>query len=265
MTKTIQIAKSVVLVTTLTLVNIWLVDWIPFDKLPISQFWQVLVLRIFMSSISIAAMTTWFPGSIQRLRVRWESKKFFVGLGIIAFLIGPSLSPSQFLGFGLPQIVQGFIFALFIGVDEELFSRGIVFAALEEYGIYFAAVISSIHFGLLHLTNLFWGGQSISYTLGQVLNAGTFGFLCVGIMIYTKTIWFGVVLHGLYDTPMQFENSDNFTKLITGGSNWNPLIAQSLIYLIGGSLLLALNDQPRILKVMERLGLTKELNEEVGV
>jgi len=261
MTRSVQIFKSVGLLATLTAVNLWLPEWIPFDKLPITQFWQVLLLRIVMSLISIAAMKMWFPSSLQRLKVKWGRRRIFVALGIIAFLIAPSLTPSQFSGFSISQVIEGITFALFIGVDEELFSRGFVFAALEEYGIHLAAVMSSIQFGLLHFTNLFWGGQSISYTLGQVLSASSFGFLCVGIMIYTKTIWFGVALHGLYDTPMQFQSSVNFTKLLTGSSDWLPLIIQALIYILAGWILIALNDQERVLKFMDKFGLIKEQEE----
>ena len=56
----------------------------------------------------------------------------------------------DYRGVGLAQIFESFVFALFIGIDEDLFSRGFAFGVIERYGVWIAAILSSLQFGLLH-------------------------------------------------------------------------------------------------------------------
>ena len=157
---------------------------------------------------------------------------------MVVFLALPPLFASQITTFRASQILQGLVFALFIGIDEEFFSRGFIYACLEGYGVLVATVISSIHFGLLHLGNIPWGGQSVSYTLAQVLSATAFGYLAVGLMLYTGSIWIPILLHGLSDSPMQFEGAVHYTKIVTGHPDWAGTIGHAVIYVAIGWVLI---------------------------
>ena len=146
-------------------------------------------------------------------------------------------------------IVKGFIFALFIGIDEEFFSRGFIFDALEEYGFGAAAIVSSIHFGILHLGNALWGGHSLSYTCAQVLNAAAVGYVLAGLMLFTGSIWMPVLLHGLIDTPMQFEPLSKYLHMVIGNPNWIAVVLQSIIYCGIGWLLIQFSEADRALRL----------------
>ena len=122
----------------------------------------------------------------------------------------------DYRGVGLAQIFESFVFALFIGIDEDLFSRGFAFGVIERYGVWIAAILSSLQFGLLHLGNFVWGGQSAVYTIGQAISAGAFGFLAAALMVYSGSILVPILMHGLCDMPMQFETAAQYTKKVTG-------------------------------------------------
>ena len=49
----------------------------------------------------------------------------------------------DYRGVGLAQIFESFVFALFIGIDEDLFSRGFAFGVIERYGVWIAAMIGA--------------------------------------------------------------------------------------------------------------------------
>jgi membrane protease YdiL (CAAX protease family) len=221
-----------------TLIDEWLPGWIPVNRLPISHFWQILIIRTIMTTLALFAMKIFYPSSLRRLTHEPGLMRFFIAIALIAYLVLPTLLNSNISSYGPIRVVEGITFALFIGINEEFFSRGFIYATLERYGVPAATIISSLYFGLLHFGNLLWGGQSFSYTLGQVIDAGTFGYLCVGLMLYTGNIWFPIVLHGLNDTAMQFEGVARYTKEVTGRADWLGTIALTVVYCAAGWLLI---------------------------
>ena len=77
------------------------------------------------------------------------------------------------------------LMAVFPGIVEELIFRGVLFRYLRRYGFFFAAFISSLIFGLVHMN------------FRQLIFAGTMGFLlCI---VYEKTghLWCSMLLHFL--------------------------------------------------------------------
>ena len=236
--RNIAIVKTFLIILLATIVGKWTTSWIPVDKLPVSNFWRVIIARSLMTLLSLIAMRVLYSQSLRRVIGRTSRKRLLIGFGVVAFLALPPLFASQMATFRASQILQGLVFALFIGIDEEFFSRGFIYACLQGYGVLVATVISSIHFGLLHLGNIPWGGQSVSYTLAQVINASAFGYLAVGLMLYTGSIWIPILLHGLSDSPMQFESAVHYTKIVTGHPNWAGTIGHAVIYVAIGWILI---------------------------
>ena len=82
-------------------------------------------------------------------------------------------------------VIIFFLMSIFPGIVEELIFRGVLFRYLRRYGFFFAALISSLIFGLVHM----------NFT--QLIFAGTMGFLlCI---VYEKTghLWCSMLLHFL--------------------------------------------------------------------
>jgi membrane protease YdiL (CAAX protease family) len=80
------------------------------------------------------------------------------------------------------------------GFTEEALFRGVVLRALERKGLLFAAVISSMLFGLLHFTGLLVAADPLYITL-QVIWASLVGFSLAAPVLVTGWIWPAVVLH----------------------------------------------------------------------
>ncbi len=233
--------NAVLLVLLGTVLTTWAIGLIPFNKLPVSSFWQVLASRSISTISSLILIGLFCPIAFRRFKGRLTSRRFVIGLAIVAYLQLPGLIHSAVFSASLCHLLEGLVFSMFIGIDEELFSRGLIFGALEGFGVGIAAAISSIHFGLLHLGNFFWGGQSLTFTLGQTLSAASFGYLACGLMLFTGSIWVPVLMHGIADLPMQFFSNAQFTKEVTGGANWIGVIVESAIFILIGWTLIRLS------------------------
>ena len=149
--KGLAIAKTFAIIVLATIIGDWVTSWIPVDKLPISNFWRVILARCLTTLLALIGMKILYPKSLRRVRYVTNRKRLLIGLGVVTFLTLPGLMRSPVTSFHASQILEGLIFARFIGVDEEFFSRGFIYACVEGYGVLVATVISSIHFGLLHL------------------------------------------------------------------------------------------------------------------
>jgi membrane protease YdiL (CAAX protease family) len=214
---------------------------LPIQKLPLTQFWQVFIYRAISVALNILAMKVFYPGSLKKFTLRIEPKRALVALGLTAALILPGLNQSGIHHFTPSQWLEGFLFTSWIGIDEESFSRGLVFASLEKYGIAISVAISSLNFGALHLLNVTWGHQSFAYTSGQAVSAMAFGVLMSGFMLYTKSFWPGIFLHGLSDFTLDFQTRAAHNAIVQGGTDWVDVGVQSVMYIAIGTALIAMS------------------------
>jgi uncharacterized protein len=138
-----------------------------------------------------------------------------------------------------PLVVAGFAaMMLLVGFAEEALLRGVVLRALAPGGVMRAAILSSVIFGLAHLTNLF-NGRDAASTIVQAVYATFIGIGFAGPRLYTGTIWPAVVLHGLID--FADAASRGFTpmaeaKPVTLGQAITVLVITGLYALYGFSL-----------------------------
>ena len=101
-----------------------------------------------------------------------------------------------------------------IGFVEEVFFRGLILRAIAPRGLWKAAIISSIVFGLLHSLNLLAGANPLDtlLQLGYTLAIG-FGFAAVGLR--TRVIWPLVIIHGLIDFASFLVSNGTGTRSVT--------------------------------------------------
>lgn len=90
------------------------------------------------------------------------------------------------------------LLVIFVGIAEEVFFRGIILKILHERGKNFAVIGSAILFSLLHLLNLL-GGQSLVYTLIQLVFALVWGLVTAEFVYTTGTIFPLIIWHSLHD------------------------------------------------------------------
>lgn len=135
-------------------------------------------------------------------------KSIFLGLPllIIAVFVGLVNIPSLFEpSFNLSNFLTLAMFCVSIGLYEEFLCRGwLLNEFLEQYGrtrkqVITSIFISALIFGLMHISNIWVGGQSVSTTIIQIIQATAIGMLFGAVYYRTKNIWSVVFLHGFYD------------------------------------------------------------------
>jgi len=87
---------------------------------------------------------------------------------------------------------------LAVGLEEELWTRGLVLESLRWRGTTAAVILSSTWFGALHSLNLL-SGQPASATVAQMGFATAFGLALGAVRVRTGTVWVPIALHALYD------------------------------------------------------------------
>ena len=242
-----------------TILSAWGIGLIPFEQLPLAGYWIGIIYRTSSGLVWLAAIWYFYPLALNRFKFHL-SKRLPVGLLIVLFFTVGPIYHADYAHKSIFDVVVGFLFALGIGLDEDFFSRGLIFGAFESYGIQIAAIVSAVHFGLLHFGNVIWGGQSFSFTSTQVVGAMAFGYLCVGLMLYTKTIWVPVLFHGLTDFPMQLESAASYKNTVTGQAYWLYTFSFAIPYVVTGWVLISLSTRGsfrRLTSWGERFGLVK--------
>ncbi|MEV4005322.1 CPBP family intramembrane glutamic endopeptidase [Actinomadura sp. NPDC049753] len=95
--------------------------------------------------------------------------------------------------------VSGLVSLMWVGINEEVYSRGLVQRVLGPLGPVSAAVWVGVLFGAGHIQNYLFFGRSLEDTLWQILSAGLFGFCCAGLRFAIGSVWPMVFVHGLDD------------------------------------------------------------------
>jgi hypothetical protein len=100
---------------------------------------------------------------------------------------------------GATVLVSSLISLLWVGINEETYSRGLVQQTLTPLGPMRAAVGVAVLFGVGHVQNYLFFGAPLGDTLWQMLSAGFFGFACAGLRYAIGSVWPMVLVHGLDD------------------------------------------------------------------
>lgn len=106
---------------------------------------------------------------------------------------------------------------LAIGLEEELWTRGLLLESLRWRGTTVAVIVSSVWFGLLHSLNLL-SGQPASATLAQIGFATAFGLAVGAIRVRVGTLWLPIALHALFNLGVLLRGSD------VVGLSWRDLL-----------------------------------------
>ncbi len=102
------------------------------------------------------------------------------------------------------DIMFYFLECLCVGLFEELAFRGCIFMMVLQKrrnnvkDIFWAIVISSIIFGVIHLVNIFAGANPLGVIL-QVGYSFLIGGMCSVVLMKTGSIWHCVLIHAVYN------------------------------------------------------------------
>lgn len=96
-------------------------------------------------------------------------------------------------------IVSSLVSLLWVGVNEEIYSRGLVQQTLSPLGPFRTALGVAVLFGAGHIQNYLFFGADFQDTLWQMLSATLFGFTCAALRHAVGSIWPMALVHGLDD------------------------------------------------------------------
>ncbi len=117
--------------------------------------------------------------------------------GVTLCLGDPLQSPLKILWFVLCM--------LSVGLTEELIFRGLITRMLyarygrNPVGVWMSVLLSSLLFGLIHLSNAAGGAVELSSVLVQVVGASALGICLSAIYLRTGSFWTVVLLHAYMD------------------------------------------------------------------
>lgn len=140
-----------------------------------------------------------------------------------------------------PQFV---LTGLEAGIAEELLFRyaflTILLAAFKNYRyqIFYAATISSICFGLIHLGNVS-AGQDLANTINQAIFAFGMGLLMCSIYLYTDLFYVPVIYHTLLDTLVFSVSGELMSGKVTLVDNLFTILETVVFVAIAISLLVS--------------------------
>ncbi|MBU3643688.1 MAG: CPBP family intramembrane metalloprotease [Candidatus Nanopelagicaceae bacterium] len=173
-------------------------------------------------SVACSVILIWIfaPQALVRIKVKISKAGIkSVSLALAAyFAVGLVLLREP--GLPLWLIIDGGIFALFIGLDEEFFGRGFIFGTLEKFGVEIAMAGSAIFFGLQHFANYLSGNDSFNYVLGHMVSAAGFGYLMAAVMVMTGSVWLPVFMHGFADYRWVLMAPDDALAVTSGNTDW---------------------------------------------
>jgi CAAX protease family protein len=123
-----------------------------------------------------------------------------------------SINPVIFI---IPPLTMGFTSAIF----EEILLRGIIYRITEEkLGSYFALIISSALFGVMHFAN---PNSSLTAGIGLAIQAG---LLLGAAFIYSRSLWFPIAIHFAWN----FTQSAIFGANVSGNTVSKTLITSKI-------------------------------------
>lgn len=122
------------------------------------------------------------------------------------------------VGDGSAVAVLGIVgLVLAVGLEEELWTRGLVLESMRWRGTTAAVVLSAVWFGALHSLNLV-SGQPASATAAQIGFATAFGLGVGAVRVRVGTLWLPIALHALYDLGVLLQDEE------VAGISWRELV-----------------------------------------
>lgn len=130
------------------------------------------------------------PPRPRSLRLLWFPALYIVGFAVLGLAAG--LPPARVI-----LIILGN--TLMVGISEEIACRGILYQGLRSrFSVWTAILVSTLLFGAVHVFN----GIATGDFLAASIQAGTAfmtGIAFIALRIRTRSVYPGIVLHGLWD------------------------------------------------------------------
>ncbi|WP_204122316.1 CPBP family intramembrane glutamic endopeptidase [Lacticaseibacillus mingshuiensis] len=203
---------------------------------PLDENARVALVQLIVGLVMVGLSVSWL-----RLPLFEKPEHLVPALGAAALIITLNcLDLGRFPGWSWSRLGEALLLGLAAGVMEEILCRGPLLFILAKHApsavsnTWFAAVVSAIIFGLLHLLNA-GGAQSLWQTGLQVIYTMTFGLAMAALFLTTHNLLVPILAHTLFDTITYYFDLNGTSSM--GGSWWGWL---SFAALTGGCLVIGL-------------------------
>lgn len=179
--------------------EVW--ETINVGKYSVSALGEIVVLLLAL--IVVVVKNKWYIFKEKRVSFS-KTVTMCIPILVISLLVFVSNYFSLGGKINLENLLSLIVYTISIGLFEEIFFRGIIQNEIvDSYKNNLKQVIisiaaSSIIFGAVHLTNMFYG-QDFLTTIMQLIQTTSVGFLFGSVYFVTKNIWGLIFLHGFYD------------------------------------------------------------------
>ena len=177
---------------------------------------------------ALSAMGWWHRIGFRRIQRRRQLLYFVPGLLPVVINLGAGV---QFAGVAF--VAGMFVLAMAVAFVEESVCRGLMLRALELKGLWRAALLTSVLFGLTHLLNIL-AGKSLVDASAQVFYTMALGFAFAALALTTRVIWPLVALHGSIDFASFLQKPSE----VTTHASWVIVVGVAVIYGSYGLLLM---------------------------
>jgi membrane protease YdiL (CAAX protease family) len=163
-------------------------------------------------------------------------RRWWVPTAVMAVIALSTLTPSQVdfghLAFTVSHTIDWLGNFLATGLQEEVWFRGVCFYILyrawgsTRAGVYKAAAVQALLFGVLHMANLH--RADLVHVIYQSCYATFIGFGFAGLVVYSRSIWPAVFLHCLFNAVGSLGN-----YFAGPGSNTSELTFTTMLTVVG--------------------------------
>ena len=147
----------------------------------------------------------------------------------------------------LVRLTQFFVITLLIGFAEETIFRGLMLNTLKAHGVWRAAIITALLFGLSHALNGL-AGKSMAETAAQIFYAVAFGFAFAALVLKKGILWPLVIVHFLIDFVSFLQRPDFIIA-----PKWNLLLVVGLavIFTLYGAFVMLQKQRVNVIPIRE--------------
>jgi membrane protease YdiL (CAAX protease family) len=165
----------------------------------------------------------WIERAGFRLPARW-SRLWLAWLPVL-YLVFAALPgyPSRSIG----QIFAVAAFTIAVGLDEEVWSRGLLLESMRWRGTSEAVIYSGVLFGLFHGVNVM-AGQPATTTAVQMGAATCWGLALGAVRVRVGSIWPCIAIHALWDFLLILRSGEVSETVATG---WREAAATLLLFM----------------------------------
>ena len=193
---------------------------LPIFEIGLAGNTTVYIMRTISAACSVLLIWIFVPHAMERIKLRINRSTLPTIAGFAVVYFGVGYLQTHDCGLPLLAIIDGGIFAWFIGLDEELFGRGLIYGLLENRGREIALAGSAVIFGLEHFTNYLAGKDSFDYVLGHMVSAAGFGYVMAAAMLATGSIWVPIFIHGFVDYRWVLMEPSESLAVTSGRTDW---------------------------------------------